>query len=59
MRSIDQAAAREARNEYMRQYMKKYRKQHPDKVRAIQVRYWANKAQEMTTGPQPDSGAEE
>lgn len=59
MRSSDQAAAREAWNEYMRQYMKIYRKQHPDKVRAIRERYWANKAQEMTAVPQPDSGAEE
>jgi len=39
-----QAEARAARSEYMR----KWRADHPEAVRAAQMRYWAKKAKEMS-----------
>ena len=43
-------AGREARRAYQREYSKAWRRAHPDRVRAIQARYWerlaARKAEE-------------
>ena len=43
MTNVNQAEARAARREYMR----RWRAEHPEAVKAAQVRYWARKAEEM------------
>ena len=39
--------AREKRLEKKREYYKKWRAEHPESVKAAQMRYWAKKAEEM------------
>ena len=39
--------AREKRLEKKREYYRKWRAEHPESVKAAQMRYWAKKAEEM------------
>ena len=39
--------AREKRLEKKRNYYRRWRAEHPESVKAAQVRYWTKKAQEM------------
>lgn len=43
MNSKEQIEAKEARREYMR----RWRSEHPESVKAAQMRYWTKKAAEM------------
>lgn len=49
-----QAEARAARREYMR----RWRAEHPEAVKAAQVRYWTKKAEEMKQAAAIQANAE-
>ncbi len=41
--------AEDARRKYHREYQRMWRKRHPDRVRAIQLRYWAHYGRRLKT----------
>lgn len=43
-------AAREEQRKYKREYMKRWRAAHPDRVKAINARYWEKRANKNEEG---------